>query len=248
MTSLYAEERQGHHRIARFSFHSATVLSRSSGGLRRTRASARELILSRLISDSGSKKARNTRGKHRNSWGTTARARYDGVSGTTSYGSSRASFIHRFVDGQKHRVSPYTIVSADSPPSLRLRLRLVGRRGAVSLQDSKTRLSRGFPRFLCGDQWHEVASRLRSLGAVRTRGRAYTRPVSVQRTRARHCDIRDYLGLICIEDTGTRATANESWAAGAHCPPTRVSIYLAGCASTARDKKRKKKRSPLINL
>lgn len=34
-----------------------------------------------------------------------------------------------------------------------------------------------------------------------------------QRTRARHCDIRDYLGLICIEDTGTRATASRGPAA-----------------------------------
>lgn len=152
------------------------------------------------------------------------------LSGTTSYGSVASSLfsIHRFLgDAQKHGFAlydPFDSLSASYflifPPVLPLVKRRVS---AARKQDS-----RGFPRFL---RWSmtrgcAAASRHRLVVCV------WTRACTHGRSRATHtCTSLWHTRLpwAYMYRRYGHACNRESWAGGAHCRPTRVSIHRADC-------------------
>lgn len=104
--------------------------------------------------------------------------------------------IHRFHRQAKTPVSPYTRSSAYSSLIYLF---------VAKLSSSSSARDEVFPRFLSWSMTRDSASRF------------YARLVS--HTCARHCDIRDYLGLCkCVEDTRARA---HSWAARCWLKPFR---------------------------
>lgn len=154
MTSFYAEERQGHHRIARFfPFSNAGEGERFSLDRLAAHAEGAENSrcfgsrVTRLISDSV-RKRQESRGKRRNSCERRQHERDRGRS-DVSVGRRPTDPPRRvslsFIDSTtgKNTVSPYTISTADSPP-----VSVSSSERSGFFLENRPRLARGFPRFL----------------------------------------------------------------------------------------------------